>query len=274
MSTPLSRRGEEMKTVNLEYTAEDLISHKLQRNGILVAKPKFDINGSDLIGFIDFNNSVKFGRIQCKGRTLLPNQKQYAKIYIPSEYVYDAFFVFIYFDVGIDNTDLYLFTADQIKQSWKINSKKEYYLNIRHAQLGKIKEYLFSDLKIENICHIIKSSKSRIEFLLVNIVKKQKEEIEIMKELHYLQKTVLEYENNKLIVEKCTLEIEKYQQELMIFIKEKVETLPNELIDEIKKRSSKNQNKYEIDEELREKCIKIIEKELIEDVVKYIMEET
>ena len=263
-----------MKTINLEYTAEDLISHKLQRNGILVAKPKFDINGADLIAFIDFENSVKFGRIQCKGRTLLPDQKYYANISIPSKYVCDAFFVFVYFDTGIDNSDLYLFTVDQIQKTWKLNNKNEYYINIRHNQLNKIHEHLFSDSMIDGIRYTIKSSKSKIELLLDNIVKIQNNQLQKMKEMHYFQKTLLEYKNNKLVVENCTLEIEKYQKELNNFIKEKVDTLPKELISEIQVKSVKNQGGYEIDKELREKCIKYIEKEIVEDVVRYVMEET
>jgi hypothetical protein len=31
-----------MDTAKIEYTAEDLIAHYLQKNGLLVAKPKFD----------------------------------------------------------------------------------------------------------------------------------------------------------------------------------------------------------------------------------------
>lgn len=38
-----------MDTTHIAYTAEDLIAHKLQRYGLLVAKPKFDQSGTDLI---------------------------------------------------------------------------------------------------------------------------------------------------------------------------------------------------------------------------------
>lgn len=34
-----------MDTTLMEYTAEDLIAHKLQRAGILISKPKFDREG-------------------------------------------------------------------------------------------------------------------------------------------------------------------------------------------------------------------------------------
>ena len=37
--------------------------------GLLVAKPKFDINGTDLLVFAEMKDGVKFCRIQCKGRS-------------------------------------------------------------------------------------------------------------------------------------------------------------------------------------------------------------
>ncbi len=269
MSSPL--RGAEkkkMQTINLEYTAEDLISHKLQRNGILIAKPKFDINGADLIAFINFEDSVKIGRIQSKGRTLFPGQRQAAKITIPKKYVHDAFFLFIYFDIGIDNTELYLFNVKQIKETWKKNTKEEYYLSIRHNQLNKINPYLFNEQRIEEIKQCILKSKSKVESLLLDIVKTQKSQMVKIKELNHLNQIVLEYKISKIEVEKYSLEIEKYQKELLAFIKEKAEILPKTLVKEIKNSKSK------INNVLKEKCFKYIEKELIDDVVKYIIEET
>ena len=59
-----------MDTKQMEETAENYISSKLQQADILVAKPKFDLNGTDLLAFTNMVDGVKFCRIQCKGRSL------------------------------------------------------------------------------------------------------------------------------------------------------------------------------------------------------------
>lgn len=73
-----------MDTTKLEYTAEDLIAHTLQRSGILIAKPKFDREGAGLLAFAELADGVKFCRIQCKGRTLIDSN---SSIKIPTFYV-------------------------------------------------------------------------------------------------------------------------------------------------------------------------------------------
>jgi hypothetical protein len=64
-----------MSTSSLEHIAEDLISHALQRQGILVAKPKFDHDGADLLALLDVSDGAKFCRIQCKGRSFVKGKK-------------------------------------------------------------------------------------------------------------------------------------------------------------------------------------------------------
>ena len=44
----------------MEYTAEDLIAHKLTRSGFLVAKPRFDQEGADLLAFLKVKDGAKF----------------------------------------------------------------------------------------------------------------------------------------------------------------------------------------------------------------------
>tara|TARA_R110001592_G_scaffold7032_3_gene39521 strand:+ start:66022 stop:66480 length:459 start_codon:yes stop_codon:yes gene_type:complete len=56
-----------MDTSTLENIAEDYISHRLQRSGMLVAKPKNDRLGTDLLVFDEINDGVKFCRVQAKG---------------------------------------------------------------------------------------------------------------------------------------------------------------------------------------------------------------
>jgi hypothetical protein len=45
-------------TTHIAYTAEDLISHKLQNAGLLVAKPKFDRDGTDFLALISVGNGL------------------------------------------------------------------------------------------------------------------------------------------------------------------------------------------------------------------------
>ncbi len=49
-----------MDTTLMEYTAEDLIAHKLQRAGILISKPKFDREGTDLIALMVVKGGAAF----------------------------------------------------------------------------------------------------------------------------------------------------------------------------------------------------------------------
>ena len=55
-----------MDTSTLENIAEDLISHKLQHHGLLVAKPKSDRLGTDLLVFAEMADGVKFCRVKTK----------------------------------------------------------------------------------------------------------------------------------------------------------------------------------------------------------------
>ena len=87
-----------MDTTKLEYTAEDLIAHVLQRSGLLVAKPKFDREGADLLAFAELADGVKFCRIQCKGRTIINSIS--TNIKIPKSYVSPSFVLFLFIDSG------------------------------------------------------------------------------------------------------------------------------------------------------------------------------
>ena len=80
-----------MDTAKTEHIAEDLIAHELQKSGILVAKPKFDREGADLLAFLEIADGVKFCRIQCKGRTIIDSKK--SNIRIPQSYVSPSFII-------------------------------------------------------------------------------------------------------------------------------------------------------------------------------------
>ena len=139
-----------MDTKHLETTAEDLISHKLQRVGMLVAKPKFDREGTDLLVFLDMGDGVKFCRIQCKGRSLHGSRSQ---VEIPFSYVTNGFVLILYIDIGQFNNNpyLYCFFASDI-QRWRKTNDNQYRLSLDRSNFeSKLKSYAFDDSKVRLI---------------------------------------------------------------------------------------------------------------------------
>jgi hypothetical protein len=104
----------------LENIAEDKISFELQKYDLLVAKPKSDRSGTDLLVFAEIADSVKFCRIQSKGRSLEYSTKSY--IEIPKDYVTDGFLVFLYIYFSFNSEELYVFLPTDIRQ-WRINNR-------------------------------------------------------------------------------------------------------------------------------------------------------
>ena len=76
-----------------EHAAEQLIAHKLITYDVLVAKPLFDIDGADLLGFCEVKDGARFCRIQSKGRSVIKSPKTIAKT--KSKYVQGAYIVFV-----------------------------------------------------------------------------------------------------------------------------------------------------------------------------------
>lgn len=111
----------------MEMIAEDLISHFLQRNGVLVAKPKFDNEGGDLLAMLTVEDGARFCRIQSKGRSLF-DKSTTRSITIPTSYVTESYVVMIYIDDGkFEKTHLYCcFSDDLRKEPWveKDNGKR------------------------------------------------------------------------------------------------------------------------------------------------------
>ncbi|ABW32777.1 hypothetical protein [Acaryochloris marina] len=124
---------QEKDTSRLEYTAEDLISHKLQQSRILVAKPKFDREGTDLLAFLEMGDGVKFCRIQCKGRSLANSES--SQVNLPKSYITEGFVLFLYVEESANVSGLYCFfqTDFQNLQYWHENIKGEYSLNISRS---------------------------------------------------------------------------------------------------------------------------------------------
>lgn len=145
----------------LEYTAEELIAHRLQLFDLLVAKPKFDRNGADLLAFMELADGVKFCRIQCKGRTV---KKSNSHVEIPKGYVTPSFVLFVFVDDGsFDSNNLYCFIASDI-QAWSKNDKY-YTLGIKQKTFKEdLSYYRFDKYRVGLIKTVIEQAEVHGEF--------------------------------------------------------------------------------------------------------------
>ncbi|MDT0605379.1 hypothetical protein [Thalassotalea castellviae] len=136
-----------MDTSQLEHEAEDYISSYLNRRHLLIAKPKFDVIGTDLLAFAEMSDGVKFCRIQCKGRSLLNSDN--SNVHIPVDYVTDGFIVFLYIDAPLVEPQLYMFFPNEVRQ-WNLNNKNNYALTFSKNNFeSKLSPYKVTDLKIK-----------------------------------------------------------------------------------------------------------------------------
>ena len=151
----------------MEYTAEDLIAHKLQRAGILVAKPKFDHDGADLLILLDVKDNAKFCRVQCKGRSLVRSKT--ASVRITEAYATDGFILFIFVETGeSEKTFLYCILGREIRNTWRL-LKAEYVLNLTRAGFeSKLQEYVLNANRINSIKKAIFEVNVVGEFALMN----------------------------------------------------------------------------------------------------------
>jgi len=269
-----------MDTTHLEYTAEDLIAHKLQRNGLLVAKPKFDRDGTDLIALLEVADGAKFCRIQCKGRSLKSSENSNVKI--PADYVAGAFFVFLYVDIGDDETYIFCFSVNDIKTNWNLKAgkdkaKKYYTLNIyknsflNSAKNGNLLNFSFNSNKIESIKEIIKKSNSKREIKIFEIMKIQKGLIDKTKKYNELKSLVSEIKhleemaglhrkNHKLLVQ-------QYEDKLNDFDKE----IPKELIQKLNELVKENINAKDIIDQVKALIPKDIPETILEDYISKVL---
>lgn len=153
-----------MDTKYLEEIAESMIAGELQRAGLLVAKPKFDREGTDLIVFAEMRDGVKFCRIQCKGRRFGASGK--TDIVVPSTYVTNGFLLIVYLDAGAWH-GAYYFLASEI-QEWKRTPKGTYRLSISISNAREaLKRNAFDKSKIDLIRVLIQDAETRGEFHLL-----------------------------------------------------------------------------------------------------------
>jgi hypothetical protein len=136
-------------TTHIAYTTEDLIAHKLQRAGLLVAKPKFDQQGADLLAMLEMNDLARACRIQCKGRSLINRDR--TEVAIPGSYISDGFVVFVFVETGDhDTTNLFCFLPNEVVKQWTLReSQSEYVLAIYRERLDELKPYEFTELRAD-----------------------------------------------------------------------------------------------------------------------------
>jgi len=216
-----------MDTTHIAYTAEDLISYKLQHSGLLVAKPKFDREGADLLVLMNVENGAKFCRVQCKGRSLL-KLKSKSHVKVPKSYIQGAFILILFIDDGNENeTNLFCFSPNDIKKRWKLktlrNSDGDFYsLSFSKTTFkdvkrkGNLMEYYLSNHKIEEIKNIIRQADINKEFMqMVTLLKNQKDLIKLQKEKHKLEGIINEIKHieeiKNILEEKIKLMEEKYK---------------------------------------------------------------
>jgi hypothetical protein len=143
-----------MHSSAFEYTAEDLIAHKLQRQGILVAKPRFDIEGADLLAILQVRDGARFARVQCKGRTLLQGSR--SEIAVRKQYVTPGFVVFLFIETqDLERTYLYCFFQNDIIHLFKPRNE-ELTLSLKaSAFASELKPYEAHPVRVELLKSII-----------------------------------------------------------------------------------------------------------------------
>jgi len=149
-----------MDTKHLESIAEEYISYRLQRAGVLVAKPKFDVHGTDLLAFSDMRDGVKFCRVQCKGRSIAHSKSD---IKIPIDYVTPGFVVALHLDLG-DKQLAYLFFATDIRR-WRKNSNNEFRLSLVSTTVEEnLRTHLLDDNKMDVMKSVIANAEVAQEY--------------------------------------------------------------------------------------------------------------
>mgnify|MGYP003591089324 CR=1 FL=1 len=146
----------------LENIAEDKIAFELQKHDLLVAKPKSDRKGTDLLVFAEMADGVKFCRIQSKGRSLEHSDRSSVQIQV--DYVTDGFLCFLYLYYSENLDELYLFLPEDIRQ-WKENKKGKYVLNFAKSNAReKLSSFLFDANKAQLIKTQISLAETHGEF--------------------------------------------------------------------------------------------------------------
>lgn len=269
-----------MDTTYLEYTAEDLIAHKLQRGGLLVAKPKFDRDGTDLIALMEVADGAKFGRIQCKGRTLISSNN--SNVTIPKEYVKGAFFVFLYVDIGDSEPHIFCFSAEEIIRYWKLKTEQKsqkqiYYLGIsKDSFLNSDKESNFlrfslTNDRIDQIKEIIEKSNSKEEIELFNLLKQQQKLIEKKDKYYQLEKLINKIEHTEELLKENNETQAILEKQYTIELSKIRADLPGNLVGEMSKLLKENIPAAKIITQVRDNIPADIPESVLEEYITQIM---
>ena len=144
-----------MDTSNLEHIAEDRISSELQGAGLLVAKPKFDEKGTDLLVYLEMDDGAWFCRVQCKGRSLKSSNS--SSIKIPVDYVTNGFLVALFLEVSEQEKMIYVFLPSEIREWNKSNG--DYRLSLyKPTVIKNLKQCLFDKTKVGLINTLIRGA--------------------------------------------------------------------------------------------------------------------
>lgn len=238
-----------MDTTYLEYTSEDLIAHKLQRGGLLVAKPKFDRDGTDLIALMEVADGAKFCRIQCKGRTLISSNN--SNVTIPKKYVKGAFFVFLYVDIGDSEPHIFCFSAKEIIRYWKLKTEQKsqnqiYYLGISKGSFlnsdkkSNFLRFSFTNDRIDQIKEIIKKSISKNEIELFNLLKQQQKLIKRKDKCYQLEKLINEIEHTEELIKEYNKTQAIHEKQYKIELSKLRADMSGNLVGKISKLLKKN----------------------------------
>ena len=141
-----------MDNKQLELQAEKLIEHKLIKHGLLVTKPSFDKEGTDLLIIKDISQKITpFIKVQCKGRTIKSN----CNVTIPTKYVEENFVTFLYLEKEETKDDfLYVFFQDDIRRWRTVGANFQLTIPKDFQKREEFKEQLLNTktiTKIENI---------------------------------------------------------------------------------------------------------------------------
>lgn len=151
-----------MDTKPVELEALNYIESLVARYGYTYFNPNYDEKGGDFIIDLEEEDNFYFGlKCQSKGRNV---SSKGSNVKIHKGYVVDRFLVFVYVrPENPDETKVYLYTAYDIRTSWKYNGKS-YSLNLsRNFTSNKKNErYFLNKQRSEIIGELLAGVKKRI----------------------------------------------------------------------------------------------------------------
>ena len=223
----------------LENVGENFIVSLLLDAGILVAKPFFDRDGTDLVGFTSVDNQGHFCRIQCKYRAL----KRTSSVEIDARYIVGAFVLFLYLKRGPQKS-VYCFLPADIRRVFKKSARAT-----RHVFRLSISSRSVTFLEEDNALRVTPEKMRAMHKLMLtsspdkeymrmagDIVRRTKELLKIQKEHSELQDLIHELEI-VTIEKKASEDLVRVTTEYVEFMKEH---LPEELRRQLKAETGKD----------------------------------